>query len=264
MFTGVGGTDTPDIGFDYYRLLWQELNKKFGNTPTKVFVMAVGQQISPFEYRATDGNAQLAAQKTFELVNHTIPCATTYSPNGSLISGLWERLLQEEGPKAGEEHQPAFEEAMHALFGGNDQSKHTKLYQDYLDKKIALNQKKLQIKKECQKEYGDHWESNFNDNLQLSKEYTEFEDVSNLVQPHLDAIEVQKHGPLVHKLKQMEQGTTIILKTCVVCIMHVSFLIFIFKDCHQVSYTLALFHTLTLHGVTQLYVNKLSFMNVYM
>ena len=209
LFTGVGGTDIPDVGFDCYRLLWQELNKKFGNTPTKAFVMAVGQQISPFEYRTTDGNEQLAAQKTFELVNHTIPCATTYSPNGSSISGLWKRLLQEEGPKAGEEHRPAFEEAMVALFGGYDKSKHTDLYQDYIDKENALNEKKRKIKDECQKEYGDHWESNFNDNLQLSKEYTEFQHAFNLVKPHLDDIEVWQHGPLVHKLKKMEQGTCI-------------------------------------------------------
>ena len=200
--------DVPDltIGVDHDRLLWQELNKKFGNTPTKVFVMAVGQQLSSFEYGITYDNAELAAQKTFELVNHTIACATTYSPKGSSISGMWERLLQEEGPKVGEELRPAFEEARDALFVEYNKNKCTELYQDYLDKEIALNQKELQIKEECQKDHGDQWESNFNDKLQHSKEYIEFQHAAKVVQPHLDVIEVWQHGPLVHKLKQLKQG----------------------------------------------------------
>ena len=196
------------IGVDYHRLLWQELNKKFGNASTQVFVMAVGQQLCPSEYAITYGNTELAAQNTFELVNHTIACATTYSPKGSSISKMWERLLQEEGPKAGEEHKQAFEKARDELFAKYKEKKPKKLYQDYLDKEIALNEKKLQIRGECQND-GDQWESNFKEKLQHSKEYIEFEHAAKVVQPHLDAIEVWEHGPLVHKLRQMRQGTYI-------------------------------------------------------
>ena len=169
--------------------------------------MAVGQQLCPSEYAITYGNTELAAQKTFELVNHTISCATTYSPKGSSISKMWERLLQEEGPKAGKEHKQGFEKARDVLFTKYKERRPTKLYQDYLDKEIALNQKKLQIKEECQKSDGDQWESNFNEKFQNSKEYIEFESAAKVVQPNLDAIEEWECGPLVHKLKQMRQGT---------------------------------------------------------
>ena len=253
-------TDVPDYpnlttGVDYYRLLWQELNKKFGNASTQVFVMAVGQQLCPAEYAITYGNTKLAAQKTFELVDHTIACATTYSPKGSSISKMWERLLQEDGPKAGKEHKPAFEKARDALFANYEEDKHKKLYQDYLDKKIALKQKKDQIKTECLKSYGDQWESNFNEKLQNSKEYIEFESAAKVVQPYLNAIEVWEYGPLGHRLRQMRQGITMILKACMV------------YKCDQVPYTPdKLFHALALHGVTQLRIKKLPFMrymNVY-
>ena len=101
--------------------------------------------------------------------------------------------------KSRRRNRPAFEKARDALFATK------KLYKDYLDKEIALNQKKLQIKDECQKHV--QWESNFNEKLQHSKEFIEFERAGKVVQPHLDAIEVWEHGPLVHKLRQLRQGT---------------------------------------------------------
>ena len=210
MIIGVG-TDVADvsnltIGVDCHRLLWQELNKRFCNAPAKVFVMAVGQQLSSCDYGITAGHGELAAQKTFELVNHTIPCATNYSSKGSLISVMWERLLQEKGPIAGPNEQPAFEKARRVLFVDYDKHKPTELYQDYLDKEIALRQKEFQIEEECQDHYGDQWKVKFDRRLQVSKEYIEFQRAAKVVQPHLDAIEVWKHGPLVHKLKQLEQG----------------------------------------------------------
>ena len=61
--------------------------------------MAVGKQLSSCDYDITHGHAELAAQKTFKLVNHTIACATNYSPNGSLVSVMWERLLQNQEKK---------------------------------------------------------------------------------------------------------------------------------------------------------------------
>ena len=75
MITGVG-SDVSDFGVDYHRLLWQELNKNFGDASSTIFVMAIGQQLSSSDYNIHD---KLAAQKTFELVNHTIPCATNYN-----------------------------------------------------------------------------------------------------------------------------------------------------------------------------------------
>ena len=209
MIIGVGivipDVSSSTIGVDYHRLLWQELNKIYGST-TDIFVMAVGQ-LNSFDYDITHGHAELAAQKTFELVNHTIPCATNYSPKGSLVSVMWERLLRGKGPRVGPEHQPAFEKARDALFVDYDKHKPTKLYQDYLDGEIALKQKEFQIEDECQNKYGDQWKVNFDERLKVSKEYKEFQRAAEVVQPHLDAIEVWKHGPLVHKLNHMRQGT---------------------------------------------------------
>ena len=205
MITGAGA-DVSDFGVDYHRLLWQELNKNFGNAPSIIFVMAVGQQLSSSDYDITAGHDKLAAQKTFELVNHTIPCATNYSPKGMLVSVMWERLLQGKGPSAGPEHQPAFEKAKHALFVDYTRNQPTQLYQDYLDKEIALKQKKFQIEEECRNKYGDQWKSNFDKRLEASKEHTEFQHVAEVVQCHLKAIEVWEHGPLVHNLNHMKQG----------------------------------------------------------
>ena len=201
-----GGIDVPDVQNNYHRLLWQELNKNFGNATT-IFVMAVGQQLSSFDYDITSGHAELAAQKMFELVNHTIPCGTNYSSGGSLVSVMWERLLQGKGPRAGPEHQPAFEKAKRALFVDYDNHKPTELYQNYLDKEIALKQKELQMKDECQNQYGDQWKVKFDEKLQVSKEYIEFQRAVDVVKPYMDDIEVWKHGPLVHNLNHMKQGT---------------------------------------------------------
>ena len=222
MIIGIG-PDIPNvstIGVDYHRLLWQELNKNFGDVSTTIFVMAVGQQLSSSDYDITAGHAELAAHKTFELVNHTIPCATNYSSKGSSVSVMWERLLQGKGPRAGPEHQPAFEEAKRVLFVDYDKNKPTELYQGYLDKEIALKQKEFQIEEECREKYGDQWRVNFDKKSQVSKEYIEFQCAAKVVQPHLDAIEIWRHGPLVHNLNHMKQGTKIILqrffKACVV------------------------------------------------
>ena len=203
---GISGVSRLSIGVDYHRLLWQELNKNFGNAST-LFVMAVGQKLSSCDYDVTAGHDKLAAQKTFELVNHTISCATNYSPKGSPVSVMWERLLQGNGPRPGPEHQPAFEKARHALFMDYTRDKPTELYQGYLDKEVALKQKELELERESQKSYGDQWKVNFDKSLKASKEYLEFQRVAEVVKPHLDAIAVWKHGPLVHNLNNMRQGS---------------------------------------------------------
>ena len=111
----VPGVLNSNTRVDYHRLLWQELNKNFGNASTSVFVMAVGQQLSSFDYCITHEHAKLADQKMFELLDRTLSCGTNYSPTGSSVSGKWERLLKEARPRAGHEAQPAFEDTMHGL-----------------------------------------------------------------------------------------------------------------------------------------------------
>ena len=209
-YIGVG-TDVPDvsnstIGVDCHRLLWQELNKNFGTAST-IFVMKVGKQLHSSDYGITHEHADLAAENTFQLVNRTIACAANYSPTTSRISRMWERLLDQKGPKAGPNEQPAFEEAKRKLFVDYDKHKPTELYQDYLDKEIALKQKEIQIEDECENRYGDQWKAKYDRRLQGSKEYIELQRAAKVVQPHLDAIEVWQHGPLVHELNQMKQGS---------------------------------------------------------
>ena len=88
------------IVVDYHRLLWQELNKIYGGA-SSIFVMTVGKKLSSCDYDITNEHAELAAHNTFELVNETISCSTNHTPNGSLVSTMWKRLLlnQEEGSK---------------------------------------------------------------------------------------------------------------------------------------------------------------------
>ena len=203
---GIPDISKLSIEVDYHRLLWQELNKNFGNDST-IFVMAVGQKLSFCDYDVTAGHAELAAQKSFELVDHTIACATNYSSKGSPVSLMWETLLLEKGPKAGPDEQSAFQEAKNALFVDYDKHKPTELYQDYLSKEIALKQKEFEIEDKCQDQYGDQWKVKFDRRLQVSKEYIEFQHAAKVVKPHLDAIEVWKHGPLFHHLDYLKQGT---------------------------------------------------------
>ena len=122
MIIGVS-IDVPGVSnltttVDCHRLLWQELNKIFGNASTSIFVMAAGQQLSSFDFEITHKHAKLADQKAFELVDRTLSCGTNYSPTGSSVSGKWERLLEEARPRAGRAPQPAFENTMHALKQG--------------------------------------------------------------------------------------------------------------------------------------------------
>ena len=78
---------------DYHRLLWQELNKKLATYKSSIFVMA-RKQICSYEYSIDKDNEKSAAHNTFQLVNDTISCATNYSPTGSWISEMWEKLAE--------------------------------------------------------------------------------------------------------------------------------------------------------------------------
>ena len=203
MITDAGIPDVSklSIGVDYHCLLWQELNKNF-----PIFVMAVGQKLSYCDYDVTAGHAELAAKNTSQLVDHALACATTYSSKGS-VSRMWEGLLDEKGPKAGPDEQSAFQEAKKALYKDYNKNEHTALYEDYLIKSFALKQTELQIQRELKEKDGDQWKVNFNETLNASKEYCEFQQVAELVEPHLDAIKVWQHGPLVHQLNRLKQGS---------------------------------------------------------
>lgn len=167
--------------------------------------MAVGKQINSFAFDVT-GNPKMAAFKTFELVDNTISCSINYSPTGSSVSAMWQRLLEAKGPSAGPEYQVAYQKAKKALYVNFDQNQHSQLYNDYIEKKCALEQKKVQMKNKCKEEYGDGWEEYFKDCVKASKEYIEFQELAALVEPHLDAIKIWNHGPLVRVLDHIKKG----------------------------------------------------------
>jgi len=195
---------------DYHRLLWQELNKNFGNETSTVFVMAVGQQLSYFDYDVCK-NTKMAAYNTYQLVNSTIACGTNHNTAGSSISLMWERLLQGKGPGAGQKHRPAFEEAKETLYVEYPKRKN-ELYEKYLTKKNALEQKKVKMQDDCKKKYGNQWKANFEREFNGCIENNEFQDLKASVEHHLKAIEVWEHGPLFHILNPIKKG--IAIATC--------------------------------------------------
>jgi len=80
------------MSIDYKRLLWQELNKNFGDGESTSFLMRTGQQLLYSDYDIS-GSEDTAAYNTFELVNNTSSCAAVYTPNGTNISDMWHSLL---------------------------------------------------------------------------------------------------------------------------------------------------------------------------
>lgn len=202
------------IGVDYHRLLWQELNKMYGNGSSTVFVMAVGQQLCSSDYDVT-GNAKMAAFNTFELVNNTISCSTNFCAAGSTVSFMWEHLQLGTGPSAGPQQQADFYKAKEALYVDYVKSKRTKLYDEYLEKKQAREEKKIQVKTYCKNNHGDRWEEYYREGFNASTENIEFQDLAAEVIPHLNAIEVWRHGPLVHITTHIRQGTYTLYNTVV-------------------------------------------------
>ena len=59
----------------FHRILWQELNRKFGDGISTVFVMTPGQTLLHSEYDVSN-LSDWASYKTFELVDNALQCAT--------------------------------------------------------------------------------------------------------------------------------------------------------------------------------------------
>ena len=125
----------------FHRILWQELNRKFGDGISTVFVMTPGQTLLHSEYDVSN-LSDWASYKTFELVDNALQCATNYSETGWKISMKWEQLLtQGKGPNAGPQHQAAFDKAKKVLFDVYN-TKHSEFYEEYLQKQKAFRKKK--------------------------------------------------------------------------------------------------------------------------
>ena len=187
----------------YQRLLWQELNKKFGGGDKSVFVMTTGQTLLHSDY---DTSNPAAGFNTFELVDKPLLCSTNYSPAESRISVKWEQLLNEgKGPNAGPQQQAAFEKAKQFLYDKYD-TEYSDSYKKYLELKKACRQKEVQMEKELQEKYNDDWKVHFEKEFYACDEYMDYDSEHRRVDPHLKAIEQWKEGPLAGILKPVRQG----------------------------------------------------------
>lgn len=194
------------MSVDYHRLLWQELNKNFSNGTNSTFVMAVGQQLLYSDYDVS-GNVKVAAYNTYELLNKTAKCGTNYTPGDSRISLKWKQLLYEgKGPNAGPQQQAAFEKARAVLYIDYANKKHTKLYEDYLDKKAARDMKKVEMEFDYQDKYGDRWQVRFDKMFPITRENQQFENLDREIRPYLRAIDEWTYGPLAGVLIPIKEG----------------------------------------------------------
>ena len=193
------------MSVNYESLLWQELNKNFGDGVSTTFVMRTGQQLLYSDYDVS-GDMDVAAYNTFQLVNETLSCAPIYTPNGSNISTMWSQLLiGGRGPNAGPQQQAAFDKARKILYKSYPSEK-TTFYTEYDTKLGELLDKKKDLKKEMKDEYGDDWEVNFDEQLEETKEYRAFQDIEKRVGPHVKAIREWEKGPLANTIAPLEEG----------------------------------------------------------
>ena len=164
--------------------------------------MAVGRILRHYEYNVY---SEMGPYNTFSLVDSTIACGTNYNATGSQISLMWGRLLEEKGPKAGAQHEPAFKEAKKVLYVKYEERK-TELHKKYHTKKNALAQKKIKMQDAYKETYGDQWNAKFEKDFYNCIEYTKFQELAAVVEPHLKAIEVVKFGPFFHTLNPIRKG----------------------------------------------------------
>ena len=195
------------MSVDYHALLWQQLNKNFGEATNNAFVMAVGKFLLYSDYSSTNEDTKLAASNTFELTDACIGCGANYNPTGSKISRLWDQLLnQGKGPEAGPEQQAAFERAKRVLFKNWDAEIPTPFYQSYLDAKIAYMEKAAQMKYEYMEKFGDSWEAIYDEVIRATTEYLTWERLDKAVAPLLKAIDEWTYGPLAGTMAPMRKG----------------------------------------------------------
>jgi len=193
------------MSIDYKSLLWQELNKNFGDGTSTTFVMRTGQQLLYSDYDVS-GDQDVAAYNTFQLVNETLSCAPIYTPNGSNISTMWSQLLiGGRGPRAGPQQQAAFEKARKILYKSYPSEK-TAFYTEYDTKENELSAVKKDLKEKMEEKYGDDWEVHFDEELEETKEYKAFQDIEERVGPHVQAIREWEKGPLAGTMAPLEEG----------------------------------------------------------
>ena len=197
------------MSVDFHELLWQQLNKTFATGTDQAFVMSIGKSLLYSDYSLTSGNEQVAVFNTFTLTDSCVACGANYNPTGSKISVLWDTLLNHgKGPQAGPEQQAAFEQARKSLFKVWDSRTPTPFYQSYLDANNAYQMKRLKMKIEYQKEYGDQWEAIFDEAIKATSEYQTYERLDKEVAPMLKAINEWIYGPLADTLAPMKKGMT--------------------------------------------------------
>ena len=198
------------MSIDVQRLLWQQLNKKYGNDTNKIFVMTIAKHLSHSDYSPAKDLSE-AALNTFELVNHCIACNPIYAPTGSKISLQWQQLLFEgEGPKATPAQKPAFEKAKALLYTNYETRERTELYKEYCRAKANFIEKKFMIKRECEVAYGDHWEAKFDEKFPTTEEYQQFQPLEKKVRPLLQAIDEWVYGPLAHVMTPIKTSMYIV------------------------------------------------------
>ena len=177
------------MSVDYHELLWQQLNKNFGEGTNNTFVMAMGKSLLYSDYSLTNDNEKVAANNTFELTDTCVECATNYNPTGSNISLLVKQLLTAgKGPQAGPEQQAAFEQARKALYKVWDTRTPTPFYQSYIDANSAYQLKRITMKYKYQEKYGDNWQAIFDEAIKATPEYLTWDRLHKDVAPLLKAI----------------------------------------------------------------------------
>ena len=195
------------MSVDYRELLWQQLNKNFGEGTNNTFVMAMGKFLLYSDYSLTNDNQKVAANNTFELTDTCVACATNYNPTGSNISLLVKQLLTAgKGPSAGPEQQAAFEQARKALYKVWDTRTPTPFYQSYLDANSAYQLKQITMKYEYQEKYGDNWEAIYDEAIKATPEYLNWDRLHKDVAPLLKAMDEWVYGPYYATFALMREG----------------------------------------------------------
>ena len=189
---------------DYHYLLWQELNKNFGDGVNTMFVMRPGQQLLYSDYDVSC-DVDIAAYNTFQLVNETLACSLIYTPNGSNISTMWEHIFHGKGPSPGPEHKEAFEKARKHLFKKYPDEK-SKFYIEYDTKQQELIETRKKLKDTMKQDHGDDWEVSFDEELKETMEYIQFKAIEDRIAPHLQAIREWEKGPLDATIAHLEEG----------------------------------------------------------
>jgi len=196
------------MSVDYHRLLWQQLNKNFGDGKSAMFVMRTGQQLLYADYDVS-GDPDIASYNTFKLVDETVNVAPAFTPSGSNISNLWQQLLDGgKGPNPGPAEKTAFEKARKVLYKRYPEEK-SEYYIEYIDKKFKLEDKRYDLEKKMKDEYGDDWEAYLEERLKRTREYYEYSEIETRVKPHLQAIDAWDYGPLKDTIVPFKEGTVL-------------------------------------------------------